>query len=381
MLEWRFVYSSIPAFQHLAFRPISYAATMLVLPVIEVSGTPRAMGRAHGETVRDLVRGFMADRVRAGSVFVRQRRRDGDFLATAAACLDLLRTWDPAGWDEHHGVAEGAGVDAVELYAACNLTDIRDAACFRPLAASAESEGCTTALVPAARSATGAPLAAQTWDLNPPDLAFVIAVRRRPLDGPATVSVTCAGCPNLMGLNAHGLAFGTTNLKVHGVRPGIPYLSILHRLSRCADRAEAAGVLAATPRAAAHSYWLADPAGIEDWECTADAAVPRGGTAPLCRTNHCLEAAHAAREDEPPTASSAARLAHARAALAAPRLGVADLRALFADRSHGVDSINRYVEDGTGTSTNACLIAEPRERRIHACRGPADRGAWVTLSP
>lgn len=357
-----------------------YAAPMLALPVIEVFGTPRAMGRAHGEAVRELVRGFMADRVRAGAVFVRQKRRDGDFLATAAACLGILRAWDPAGWDEHLGVAEGAGVDPVELYAAGNLTDIRDAACFRPIAAGAEAEGCTTALVPAARSATGAPLAAQTWDLNPPDLAFVVAVRRRPAEGPATVSITCAGCPNLMGVNAAGLAFGTTNLKVHGVRAGVPYLSLLHRMSRCRDRAEAAAVLRAAPRAAAHSYWLADPAGIEDWECTADRALPRPGDGPLCRTNHCLDDGNAAREDEPPTASSRARLESARRALSAPRLGVDDLRALFADRSQGADSINRYVEDGTGTSTNACMVAEPRERRIHACRGSADRGAWAVLA-
>lgn len=353
---------------------------MLSLPLIEVAGTPRAMGRAHGESVRELVRGFMTDRVRAGSVFVRQRRRDGDLLATAAACLAILRDWDIDGWAEHHGVAEGAGVDPVELYAAANLTDIRDAACFRPLAISADSEGCTTALVPAAQSATGAPLAAQTWDLNPPDLAFVIAIRRRPESGPATVSVTCAGCPNLMGVSSAGLAFGTTNLKVHGVRPGVPYLSVLHRLSRCASRAEAATLLRSVPLAAAHSYWLADADGLEDWECSVDARLPRTGDAPLCRTNHCLDAGLAGREDEPPTSSSLARLAHARQALSAPSLGVADLRALFADRSHGLDSINRYVEDGTGTSTNACMIAEPRERRIHACRGPSDRGAWVTLA-
>lgn len=354
---------------------------MLSLPVIEVAGTPRAMGRAHGEAVRELVRGFMTDRVRAGAVFVRQKRRDGDFLATAAACLEILRGWDPAGWDEHMGVAEGAGVDAVELYAAANLTDIRDAACFRPMAASAESEGCTTALVPAARSATGAPIAAQTWDLNPPDLAFVVAVRRRPAEGPSTISITCAGCPNLMGVNAHGLAFGTTNLKVHGVRVGVPYLSLLHRMSRCRDRAEASALLRAAPRAAAHSYWLADASGIEDWECTADRALPRDGDGPLCRTNHCLDAANAAREDEPPTASSRARLESARSTLSAPRLGVDEVKALFADRSRGLDSINRYVEDGTGTSTNACMVAEPAARRIHACRGSADRGAWVVLTP
>lgn len=338
------------------------------------------MGEAHGEAARQLIRGFMADRIRAGSVFVRQHRRDGDFLATAAACLAVLREWDPAGWDEHHGVAAGAGVDPVELYAAANLTDVRDAACLRPLAASAESEGCTAVLVPAARSASDAPLAAQTWDLNPPDLAFVVALRRRPVDGPATVTITCAGCPSLLGMNAEGLAFGTTNIKVHGVRPGVPYLSLLHRVSRCRDRAEAAAVVRSAPRAAAHNYWLADPSGVEDWECTADSAGRRSGEAPLCRTNHCLDPAHAAREAEAPTASSLARLTRVQEALAAPRIAVDDLRRLFADRSRGRDSINRYPEDGTGTATNACLIAEPAARRLHACRGPADRGAWVTLS-
>lgn len=353
---------------------------MLNLPLIEVAGLPRAMGQAHGEAARQLIRGFMSDRLRAGEQFVRERRHDGSFLATAAACLAVLRDWDPAGWDEHHGVAAGAGVDPVGLYAAANLTDIRDAACFRPLASSAESEGCTAALVPAARSASGAPLAAQTWDLNSPDVAFVVAVRRRPSDGPATVSITCAGCPSLIGLNAEGLAFGTTNLKVHGVRPGVPYLSILHRLSRCRDRAAAAAVVHTAPRAAAHNYWLADPSGIEDWECTADGAGRRSGEVPLCRTNHCLDPANAAREVEAPTASSLARLARVQETLAAPRIAVGDLRTLFADRSRGRDSINRYPEDGTGTATNACVIAEPGERRLHACRGPADRGAWVTLS-
>ncbi|MCX8039842.1 MAG: C45 family peptidase [Planctomycetota bacterium] len=354
---------------------------MLTLPLVEVAGEPRAMGRAHGEALRAAIRDFVAERVRAGELFVRQRRR-GDFLAAAAACLEQLAAWDPEGWDEHQGIAEAAGVDPVALYAAANLTDVRDVACFRPCA-SAEREGCTAVLVPATHSATGAPLAGQTWDLNPPDVAWGIALRRRPKRGPPTVSVTCAGCPNLIGINAWGLAFGTTNLKVHGVRPGIPYLSLLHRLSRCRDRGEAGAVLAAAPRAAAHSYWLADPAGVEDWECTALQARRRAGNAPLARTNHCLEPALAADEDEPPTASSRARLARAEQALslaAAQPLGIGDLQRLFADRSAGGDSINRYPEDESGTATNACAIVEPARALLHACRGPADRGQWRALS-
>ena len=58
----------------------------------------------------------------------------------------------------------------------------------------------------------------------------------------------------------------------------------------------------------------------------------------------------------------------------------ASIEALFADRSDGVDSINRYTEDAQGTTTNACFIARPSTREIRACRGPADRGEWQTLA-
>ncbi|MEA1619090.1 hypothetical protein SOQ14_09185 [Erythrobacter sp. T5W1-R] len=58
----------------------------------------------------------------------------------------------------------------------------------------------------------------QTWDLNGPDVDYVIALHRLPDDGPETWTVTCAGCQTLMGMNAHGLAVGTTNLKTRGAR-------------------------------------------------------------------------------------------------------------------------------------------------------------------
>ena len=51
----------------------------------------------------------------------------------------------------------------------------------------ADAEGCTTVLVGQHRSADGALLASQTWDLNPQDVDDVIAVYRRPETGPATL--------------------------------------------------------------------------------------------------------------------------------------------------------------------------------------------------
>jgi isopenicillin-N N-acyltransferase-like protein len=351
---------------------------MLELRQIHVRGTPAELGRGQGEQLKPLIGAFVAQRLRAARVYLHERgiRDEQTFRALGAACLERLKGWDAEGWEEHMALAAAAGVDAVDLYTTGNMTDIRD---ILALPASAEAEGCTTALVPGPYAADGALIAAQTWDLNPTDLDYVVAVHRLPAAGPETWSITCAGCPSLIGMNQHGVAVGTTNIKTRGSRVGIPYLSLLHRAIRSADRQQALALVAGAPRAAAHSYWAADAGGVADLECTATSVVRREGSVPLTRTNHCLDERHRASEGEPASPSSRARLARVGARLAAGGIDVAALKTLFADRSDGVDSVNRFAEDNQGTSTNACLVAVPARRELHACRGSADRGRWVVL--
>ena len=354
---------------------------MLELPIIEVAGTPAEMGRRYGEAVKPLVQAFVHQRVRAARAYLRERGfRDVDALrGLGRQCLDLLKSWDHEAWVEHHATAAGAGVDPVDLYTTGNMTDIRDILILGQM--SAEAEGCTTAHLGRDQSADGQVLASQTWDLNPTDIDYVVGVLRRPTVGLATFSVTCAGCQSLMAMNQHGLTVGTTNVKVKGSRIGIPYLSLLHRAVRSANRAQAERRLTRAPRAAAHTYWIADAAGVTDLECSATRFVRRTtDTGPLTRTNHCLDTEHQSGEGEPATVSSQKRLARAKQVLSAGNVGADTLKALFADRTDGVDSINRYPEDDQGTTTNACWIAEPARRTVHACRGPADRGRWITIS-
>ena len=354
---------------------------MLELPIIEVAGSPEQMGRRYGEAVKPLVQAFVHQRVRAARAYLRERGfRDVDALRDLGRqCLDLLKSWDHEAWVEHHATAAGAGVDPVDLYTTGNMTDIRDILILGRM--SAESEGCTTAHVGPEASADGLVLASQTWDLNPTDIDYVVGVLRRPTVGVATFSVTCAGCQSLMAMNQHGLTVGTTNVKVKGSRIGIPYLSLLHRAVRSANRAQAERRILRAPRAAAHTYWIADAAGVTDLETSAGHHIRRTTeTGPLTRTNHCLDAQHQAQEGEPATVSSQKRLSRARAVLGAGAVTTESLKALFTDRTDGVDSINRYPEDDQGTTTNACWIAQPARRTVSACRGPADRGRWITIS-
>lgn len=361
---------------------------MLELPTCTVSGSPRALGEALGEHWRSAIQAFTDARLRALRVNLRSAGCQDmtAFFALADRCQACHAAWDVAGHAELLGVARASGVDPVHLFAAANLTDLRDVALFGPerlihASPGAEGEGCTAFALPPVLCRDGRQIIGQTWDLNPPDIDFVIGLHRLPDEGPETWSVTLCGCPNLVGMNEHGLYCGTTNIKTRDARIGVGYMNTLHRALGCRDRAEAIACITQAPRAGAHTFWLADADGASELECSATRCHRRDcADTPLVQTNHCLAPPIADLAAEAPSPSSCARLDRAQAILAEGAHDLSSIRRLFADRSDGMDSINRLPEDGTDTTTNSCLIAFPARRELHACRGPADRGVWQQLS-
>ena len=359
----------------------------LELPIVEVSGSPRELGRGQGEAFRAKVNDFVAMRLDAVRAYFAERGQGGweRLLEVGREGFSIYEQWDPEGFAEHCGLAEGAGIDAARLFTVANMTDLRDAVLLAaergaPLKKNAVSEGCSSVLVPGGSTANGQPLVGQTWDLNPPDVDYVIGVHRRPTSGPETWAVTCTGCLTLVGMNAHGLAVGTTNIKTYGSKPGVGYLSILHRAVRAKDVDEAMALVKGAPHAGAHTYWLADAAQQVEWESSPNASFLRDTReGPIWRTNHCLSPLHRELEGEEPSESSRKRFETIGAQVGKGGLDLSGLKAVFADRSQGILSVNRYPEDGQGTATNAVFIASPSEKRAWACRGPADRGAWVEL--
>ena len=205
---------------------------LLDLPQLTVAGSRRRLGHEQGEAFREKIESFVEQRLEALSQSLGERgRRSGvaDFLALGEACLEAARVWDPEGTEEHIAIAEAARVPAATLYATSNMTDVRDVLLY---SAGADSEGCTACLLPANLTERQGILVAQTWDLNPSDLDYVVAIRRRPENGPESVSITCVGCLSLVGMNEHGLSVGTTNIKSKDVQIGVGYLSLIHRAFR-----------------------------------------------------------------------------------------------------------------------------------------------------
>jgi len=354
--------------------------SLLVLPIVEASGTPRQLGEAIGASLRPEIAAMIDRRMHAASAyFVEHPVGSVEMMVDeGAACLNVLEAWDAAGFSEHHATAAAAGVDAATLYAAANYSDVRDIVC-EGIAPSGD-EGCTSVAIAATRTSERSLLVGQTWDLHPLDVDSIIAVHRLPSDAPETWSVTVAGAPTLIGMNNLGLWTGTTNIKVDGARTGVCYMNLLHRAIRCSTREEADEVIQSAPRAAAHTFLLADPGGAIELECTATTCSRRDlADRPLIRTNHCFNTTHAARETESPSPSSVARSSRAEQLLDGGTLDVDAIRDLMIDREGGLEAINRYPEDGESTATNACMIGIPAARRFEACRGPADRGEWTQL--
>lgn len=353
---------------------------MFDLPKVFAAGSPRQMGHDQGEAQKARIQAFVDQRLSALSSYLAERgegARFGEFVAVGRACFEAAQRFDPEGTDEHQGIAEAAGIDGALLYAATNMTDMRD---VLVLPAAVDREGCTSLLLPREKARASVIVAGQTWDLNPTDLDFVVAVHRRPSAGPETWSVTCAGALSLVGMNAEGVAVGTTNIKTRASRVGVGYLTILHRAIRSRALDEALQVIRRAPRAAAHTYWAADADAGSELECDPDTVRERAlERAPIVQTNHCQAPELSRREGEAATASSLQRLARAEQTLARGGHDVDSLRALFADRSDGVNSINRYTEDEQGTTTNACVLCVPERRELWACRGPSDRGIWQRL--
>src|SRR5690606_38875446 len=124
------------------------------LTQIHCSGSPTAMGYSLGEQLRASIHRFVDQRFEALAVYMAERQQvdiDG-FMRAGRECLQVSEAWHPEGVAELRSIAAAANVDPVRLYAAGNMTDVRDIVLLSPADHSAEDEGCSALVLPQALS-------------------------------------------------------------------------------------------------------------------------------------------------------------------------------------------------------------------------------------
>lgn len=343
------------------------------LPLVEVGGTHREIGRQFGEHLRDEVREY-SDMWLAKAAARSGKGRDAllDHVAGFVATIDA---WAPYLGEEIRGVAEGAGIDEREAFSIQVRMEL--------LFAGPPPPSCTTFALTGAHTETGQTLVGQNVDLDAEVERFGLILKIRPDDSPAVLMYTSPGLVSYVGLNDAGLAVHGNLLVSDGWRAAFPryLLTRVMLRERSVDAALEAGLQ--PPRASSRNLILGDAAGaIADVELAVDdARVLRSDDGVLVHANHFTAAGLEGRDRYVPE-SSCHRHARMAALIAdAPRpLSVAAMQGFFRDHDGYPGSICAHVKPGGVGKTVASLISEPAAGRLHAAFGSPCENEYATYS-
>ncbi|GAA5165316.1 C45 family autoproteolytic acyltransferase/hydolase [Ornithinimicrobium tianjinense] len=203
-----------------------------------------------------------------------------DQREAALASLQALRAWDPEQYAELTGIAEGAGLDLLEVGRTVARTEILT------LAPAAPGE-CSTL----AHQADGATVSAQTWDWYDRFSGCWHPQRVEPLGGEqAHAGFSEYGIPGKIGLNAAGVGVHLNILKHRDDAPGgVPVHAVLSRvLTRATSVAEAVEIVRSAATTSSSVVTVVSPDRVAMVEISPVGVSVLDGPGWQAHTNHFL---------------------------------------------------------------------------------------------
>jgi isopenicillin-N N-acyltransferase-like protein len=234
-----------------------------LLPHIRVAGGPRERGFSYGrqakERVRRSVRSYRTVFQSLAGMDWHDVRREAQRYRRP-----IVAVW-PEYFAEIEGIAEGGGLDVLDVLAINVRTEIMFTAKARQLGKLRRRPSeCTALSVLPRLSASGHTLLAQNWDWLPHCSATVVVLEADQADGPNFVTVVEAGLLAKCGMNAFGLGVVTNALVTDGDvgSPGLPYHVLLRAILDASTASDALSALMAGPRSSSANYLIAHADGI-----------------------------------------------------------------------------------------------------------------------
>lgn len=356
------------------------------LRVIELSGTPRQRGRAHGEELRDDIRQMIEKKKDALRVTVGAEPDQyiSDFLAYARFD-EAIRVYAPDLWEEVDGLSEGAGI-SLDIARFLQLTDedwtYREKI-YRDRAVGGDA--CTAFAVNTDRVT----LAGQNLDtayIDPHQVLFRITYPDSDME---SWIFSVAGKLGLNGMNNVPLGLCcNTLLQVCSCAEGVPVALIVRRVLECDSFDEAAAFITRISHASGQNYIIAAPSRVASFECSAGqvtALEPGVSIDGICHTNHPfanddLEARQLTRRSRFSSrqTNSSARLSsiERRFAEAGPRIRMADVKRALGAHDDSANPVCRHFDAGSAETlmgyTAGSMIYEldPENPVFHVASGP-----------
>ncbi len=258
---------------------------MSEFPHVRVSGSAVERGRQYGAQARDRVRRSVSAYER---VFQHYAGWDWGVVRREAARFEApIAEFGPGYLAEMRGIADGAGLDLVDVLAINVRTEVMFAARAREAASQAAPAGSIPGFIPVAgmdpgihpRSGPhecsafavtpppgqpGPTLAGQNWDWLPHSAETVVVLEVQRDDGPDFVTVVEAGLLAKTGMNSSGLGLVTNAMVTAGDvgAAGLPYHLLLRAILDAENVSDAIATLQAGVRSSSANYLIAHGDGI-----------------------------------------------------------------------------------------------------------------------
>ena len=344
------------------------------IEIIRVAGRDHGeVGRQLGEIARDRIRDDLStiyDDLPAGRTVERQR-------ALAAEYRGLTEPRLPWLIEELDGLAEAAGVDPIDLFAA-SIEEIW----YEPHAPHGSGR-CSDVVAGLGATADGHLLIGHTNDLRPSLEDRIVGIEQRVGDDPTIFQL--GGVPWLsVGWNSAGLSLTGNELSPNDERVGISRSHQVLEMMRARTLGEMVGMSLRPDRASSYNNVLSSSdGGVANVEGSATDAEVTGldHDGHLAHTNHYVCDRMLPFEGDPGYARrSAVRYERARALIAQQSPGTVTplvMRSIISDHEGAPDSICRHpAPDADGSKTVFWCVADVTDGRITFGRGnPCDSQA------
>ncbi|CEI66347.1 hypothetical protein FVEN_g4268 [Fusarium venenatum] len=255
---------------------------------VRCSGTPYEIGHQYGAAAKDKVNGSLSfyewlfqETCSMNWEAVRQE---------AKKYIEPLRNISPRHAEELQGLADGAGVDLLDIVALNVRTEITFSLYTENPTTPIQTDGCTSA---ACRQRNGQVLLAQNWDWQPkqaPNL-LICHISQPGTDIPNISMVTEAGVIGKIGINSAGVGTTLNAIRARGVDDTkLPIHLALRSALESKSAREAANKLYEMGTAGSGHILVSDPSEAIGLECTSigikEINLDSIGT--LVHTNHLL---------------------------------------------------------------------------------------------
>lgn len=344
------------------------------MDVFIVQGSAKSMGEQHGEHFRMQIQELST--LRNERLLYRTNVSFDDMNGLAQRCLKIYEVYDREGFEEFCGIAKGSSMTNEALFLMQAHTDLIDVT--KPIHALGAE--CSSMIIPASYTQDGCNILAQNWDLYTNEDAYLQVIHRKPLNNAIeTVSLTVTGGLNMVGMNAAGIAVGTTNIRTYTPQSGVHYLGVLHKILRQRTISEVTQCITDAPRAGAHYYFYGDDQNnLDALECTIQTCQHIIHDAkPTIYCNHALskDIKSDCFNTPPMQEWSEYRKNRIESLLASSFVwNIENVKNILADHEGGDLAICRH--DINGVSTNASIIMLPEKREMHVCIGKPHEGLW-----